>query len=67
MAAASSGDGRPVFPDGAISFQNRLWFQCPPALLRTALGRVDIVANISSIDLPRRAGSASTALFRLST
>ncbi|MNT52195.1 hypothetical protein D3C72_1892060 [compost metagenome] len=66
MAAASSAEGAPPVPTGARPSQKKVWFHTPPALLRTATGRVDILANSSSNDWPSTP-AAATALFRLST
>src|SRR5690606_2472844 len=39
IAAASSTDGWPDCVAGAMVCQKKLWFQCPPALLRTTAGK----------------------------
>ena len=56
-----------VPPLGLRHCQKNEWFQCPPPLLRTALGAFEMLANSSSSDLPCSELSPSIALFRLST
>jgi len=50
-------DGRPSAPPGSSSSQKKVWLECPPPLLRTAV-------RIGSGTAPRSAMSALTALGR---
>src|SRR5918993_4275798 len=56
---------------GAIHFQNMLWFQWPPPLLRTAVrmssGMLLMPRHSSSMLLPCSSGCLSSAAFRLVT
>ena len=70
IAAPSAPPGSPPAL-GAISVQNRAWFQCPPPLLRTAVrtpsGTSAMRRHSSSSDHEPSSGAFSIAAFRLVT